>query len=101
MNTSAYHQPKLLSLARLTTKGEDDGLEPGRPISPAACSESWAPQGWQGLFPAPCLTGECLLLLLQGCSWCAAQLAEAPARCGRISRHQHGKGEQLWGGCHL
>lgn len=26
MNSSAYHQPKLLSLARLSTKGEEDRL---------------------------------------------------------------------------
>lgn len=59
------------------------------------------PQGWapQGSFPALCLPGVLLLLLL-GSSWCVAQLAEAPGRCGRILWHQQEKGEQLWGWCH-
>lgn len=53
MNTSADHQPELVSLATLTTKGERDGLEPGKSISSAAYRESSPaghPRGLAGLF---------------------------------------------------
>lgn len=40
MNSSVYHQSKLVSSAMLTTKGEEDGLEPEKSISSAACSKS-------------------------------------------------------------
>lgn len=53
MNTSADHQLELVSLATLTTKGEEDRLEPGKSISSAAYREdspTGHPQGLAGLF---------------------------------------------------
>lgn len=98
MNSSAYHQPKLVSLAMLTTKGEEDGLEPGKPISSAPLG---TPEGWQGSSSAPYLGREGLMLLLKGRSWCASQLAAARGWCESVSRHQQGQGEQPGGGCRL
>lgn len=104
MNSSAYHWPKLVSLAVLTTKGEEDGLEAGKPISSGACSESSPtrhPWGLAGLFFSSYLGREGLMLLLEGRSWCASRLAAARGWCESVSRHQQGQGEQPGGGCRL